>query len=123
MRLPFMIKRSFRLYVKVMRGLVRLAIGLEDRFPFGGYVYVVGMLIPYVILVGSVQAVAQAFSKPDYEDRRGHSDICHHNDICPCRLDRRGYLIRETLLHYGNLQNFRHPRPRCVCICQAVLPD
>ena len=59
-----MIKRSFRLYVKVMRGLVRLAIGLEDRFPFGGYVYVVGMLIPYVILVGSVQAAAQAFPSP-----------------------------------------------------------
>ena len=44
--------------------MVRLAIGLEDRFPFGGYVYVVGMLIPYVILVGSVQAAAQAFPSP-----------------------------------------------------------
>jgi hypothetical protein len=59
-----MIKRSIRLYVKVMRGLVRLAIGLEDRFPFGGYVCVVGMFIPYAILVVCVEAAAQAFPSP-----------------------------------------------------------
>ena len=59
-----MIKRSFKLYVKVMRGLVRLAIGLEDRFPFGGYVCAVGMLIASGVLVGSVQAAAQAFPSP-----------------------------------------------------------
>jgi hypothetical protein len=59
-----MIKRSIRLYVKVMRGLVRHAIDLESRLPFGGYVYVVGMFIPYAILVVCVEAAAQAFPSP-----------------------------------------------------------